>query len=193
MILMLLLTKPTEERIREFISSQQDHPFSYPGAGSSSPSPRGYNSDHNRIRLGEGNDVFYRAVKAVKRWQMFNMGWLQLCWPDAQIEVGVTVAVLARSFGFWSLNACRIASVMDEDADVRRYGFVYGTLPDHTLRGQESFTVEWRRDDDAVHYDIMAYSKPNQLVAWLVYPLTRLLQRRFAEDSITAMLRAVND
>jgi len=187
---MFLLTKPNREGIRRFLSSQKDQPFSYLDADiAARESPRGYTFDHNRINLGEGADAFRRAVEALERWEMFNIGWLQLCWPDAPIEIGTMVAVLADLRCVWSLNACRIARVFDEQEDVRRYGFVYGTLPDHVERGQESFIVEWNRVDDSVWYDLAAYSQPNQLLAKLGYPLTRALQKRFARDSMQAMLR----
>lgn len=188
---MFLLTKPTAERIRQFLSSQEDQPFTYPDADiAAQQSPPGYARDHNRINLGEGADAFRSAVEALRRWEMFNIGWLQLCWPDAPIEIGTTVAVLADLRCFWSLNACRIARVFDEDGDVRRYGFAYGTLPEHVERGQESFIVEWHGKDDSVWYDLSAYSKPNQLLAKLGYPVTRALQKRFARDSMRAMLRS---
>lgn len=187
---MFLLTKPTEERIRQFLSSQKDRPFSYPDADiAARQSPRGYAWDHNRIKLGEGADVFRKAVEALKRWEMFNIGWLELCWPDAPIEIGTTVAVLADLRCFWSLNACRIARVFDEQGEVRRYGFAYGTLPDHVERGQESFIIEWHSKDDSVWYDLSAYSRPNHLLAKLGYPVTRALQKRFTRASMQAMLR----
>jgi uncharacterized protein (UPF0548 family) len=63
-------------------------------------------------------------------------GCLQPREADAPIEVGTTVAVLARHHGFRSLNACRIVYLIDEDdGDVRRCGFAYGTLPEHAERG----------------------------------------------------------
>ena len=187
---MFLLKKPNREGIRQFLSSQKDQPFSYLDADiAARESPRGYTFDHNRIKLGEGADAYRRAVEALERWEMFNIGWLQLCWPDAPIEIGTMVAVLADLRCVWSLNACRIARVFDEQEDVRRYGFVYGTLPDHVERGQESFIVEWNRVDDSVWYDLAAYSQPNQLLAKLGYPVTRALQKRFARDSMQAMLR----
>ena len=192
---MFLLTKPNDERIRQFLSSQKDKPFSYSDAGIAAHQsrlsyPRGYVHDHNRIKLGEGADAFRRAAEALRRWEMFNVGWLHVCWPDAPIEIGTTVAVLADLRGFWSLNACRIARVFDEEAEVRRYGFAYGTLPEHVERGQESFIVEWNTIDDSVWYDLSAYSRPNQLLAKLGYPVTRALQKRFARDSMQAMLRS---
>ncbi len=188
---MFLLIRPTEPKIRQFISSQRDQPFSFSDAGQLEIAvPRGYNADHNRIRLGAGAQVFTKAVEAIKRWEMFNIGWLQLCWPDTPIEAGSNVAVLARHLAFWSLNACRIVSVINEDGEPQRYGFIYGTLPDHAERGLEQFTVEWNGNDDSVWYNILAYSRPNLLLARLGYPVARVLQKRFVRDSMTAMLRA---
>lgn len=186
---MFLISKPSDEVIRQFVSAQRGLPFSYPTAGDPMQVLSGYTVDHNRVQLGRGEALYERAVEAIRRWEMFNIGWLQLCWPDTPIEQGATVAVLARHYGCWSLNACRIVDVRDERR-VRRYGFAYGTLPDHAEPGQESFFVEWRREDDSVWYDIFAYSRPNQLVAKLGSPFVRRLQKRFARDSMKAMLRA---
>jgi uncharacterized protein (UPF0548 family) len=187
---MFLLTKPNEQRIRQFIFSQKERLFSYSDADiAAGQSPPGYVRDHNRIKLGEGAEAFQTAVAAVKRWEMFNIGWLRLCWPDAPIEIGTTVAVLANLRCFWSLNACRIARVFDQDGEVKKYGFAYGTLPDHVESGQESFIVEWNSTDDSVWYDLSAYSRPNQLLSKLGYPVTRALQKRFARDSMQAMVR----
>ncbi|MEK6286248.1 MAG: DUF1990 domain-containing protein [Acidobacteriota bacterium] len=188
---MFLVHRPTEEEIRRFLASQQHHPFSYPDPGITGLTPHGYTMDHSRIRLGNGEEVFQRAIEALKRWEMFNIGWVQLCWPDTPIQTGATVGVLAHQFGFWSLNACRIANVIEEDGEVRRSGFAYGTLPEHVERGQESFTIELQAKDDSVWYDILAYSTPNHLLAKLGYPITRALQKRFVRDSMKAMRRAV--
>jgi uncharacterized protein (UPF0548 family) len=188
---MFLLRRPTEEQIHQFLFAEQQKPFSYPDSGAKGPgTPRGYTVDHNRIRLGTGQEVFKRGVEALKRWEMFNFDWLQLCWPEAPIETGTTVGVLAHLPGFWSLNACRIVFVIDEEGEVRRYGFAYGTLPEHVERGQESFVIEWNNEDDSVWYDIFAYSRPNHFLAKMGYPITRLLQKRFARDSMKAMLSA---
>jgi uncharacterized protein (UPF0548 family) len=188
---MFLLRRPTEEQIRQFLFAEQHKAFSYPDPGITGlATPRGYTVDHHRIRLGIGREVFKRGVEALKRWEMFNFAWLRLCWPEAPIETGTTVGVLAQLPGFWSLNACRIAYVIDEEGEVRRYGFAYATLPEHVERGQESFVIEWRSKDDSVWYDIFAYSRPNHVIAKIGYPITRLLQKRFARDSMKAMLKA---
>lgn len=190
---MFLFTKPSEESINRFIASQQRCDFSYREIGASREgAPADYTVDHNRIRLGEGAATCARAVEAVKRWEMFNLGWVKLCWPRAPIEEGSVVAVLASHLGFWSLSACRIVYVIDEDGPVRRFGFAYGTLPRHAERGEERFSIEWQKDDDSVWYDILAFSQPNHMLARIGYPIARNLQKRFARMSKEAMFRYVN-
>jgi uncharacterized protein (UPF0548 family) len=187
----LLLTKPTRDRICALIESQRGQPFSYPEQGATREcAPPGYNVDHNRVQLGQGAAVFARAVEALRRWKMFDAGWIDLCWPNAPICVGSTVAVMARHYGFWSLNACRVVYVVDDGGAHSRYGFAYGTLPEHAETGEERFTVELRPEDETVWYDIYAFSRPKGL-ARADYPLSRRLQKRFARDSKQAMRRAV--
>ncbi len=189
---MFLLHRPNDEAIRELLSKEKHRPFSFsPANFQTAIFPAGSKIDHHRVRLGTGGRAFEQGAQAIQRWQMFNIGWLQLCWPHAPIEPGSTVGVLAHHFGFWSLNICRIVSVIQEDG--RRYGFVYGTLPEHAERGEERFTVERRVDDDSVWYDILAYSQPNQLLSKLGYPIARMLQKKFARDSMAAMIRSVRE
>ncbi len=180
------------ERIRSFLREQEDAPFSYPEAGATrGPAPSGYVVDHNRVRLGEGEATFLRAAEALRAWRMFDTGWVRLHPSDTPVEVGATVAVVARH-GVWSLNACRVVYTVEEEArGVRRSGFAYGTLPDHAARGEERFSVEWDLEDGSVWYDLYAISRPNSLLVRLGYPVVRRLQKRFARDSKAAMRRAV--
>jgi uncharacterized protein (UPF0548 family) len=98
---------------------------------------------------------------------------------------------VARICGVWWLNACRIVYVIDETGPVQRFGFAYGTLPDHAETGEERFMIEWDRADDSVWYDILAFSRPRHWLARLGYPFSRLVQRRFARRSAEAMQRAI--
>jgi uncharacterized protein (UPF0548 family) len=187
---MFCLSRPNRNAIAAFLSAQQNQTFSYADVGySRQQSPKGYVADHNRIELGKGVETFERAKRAVRNWKMFDMPWIDLCWPDTPMERGVSVAVLISHLGFWSLNACRIVYVIDEHGSSEKYGFAYGTLPDHGERGEERFTVEFN-SDQTVWYDLYAFSRPNML-ARLAYPYTRLLQKRFARDSKAAMQKAV--
>lgn len=189
---MLLLAQPTDERIRRFIAGQCELAFSYVEVGATRDTlPTGYVVDHNRVLLGHGTECFERAKSAVRRWTMFDIGWVKLCWPDSPIQPGTTVAVLGRVLGLWSMNACRVVYAIDEPGEVERFGFAYGTLPEHVERGEERFSVEWNHADGSVWYDILAFSRPNQLLSRTFAAWTRHLQKQFAADSLRAMQRAV--
>jgi uncharacterized protein (UPF0548 family) len=188
---MFLLHQPSEETVRQFIASQCDLAFSYSQVGGTqSEVPMGYTVDHNRIKLGEGNETYRRAVAALRSWKHFDLGWVTIVPPQTEVVVGATVAIQAKTFGLWSLSACRVVYLIDEDPAFKgRFGFAYGTLPDHVERGEERFTIEWRHDD-SVWYDIFAFSRPHQFLVRLAFPLARRLQLRFAGESLAAMVRA---
>jgi uncharacterized protein (UPF0548 family) len=186
-----LIRRPSDDDVRTFVQLQSSLAFSYAGVGSSRDTPpAGYTVDHNRVQLGEGEETFRRATAAIRAWRMFELGWVELLWPDAPIEPHASVAVLVRWCGLWCLNACRVVYVLDEPTPIRRFGLAYGTLPEHAERGEERFSVEWRADD-TVWYDLLAFSQPNQWHARVGRPLSRRLQKRFARDSMRAMVKAV--
>lgn len=179
--------------IDAFLARQAGRAFSYSEVGASRATPpAGYDVDHHRVSLGAGAETFARARDALRRWEMFNLGWVELWRRDTPIEVGATVAVLVRTLGLWSLNASRIVYVTDDAGAIARFGFAYGTLPDHAERGEERFTVEWHRSDDSVWYDLLAFSRPSHPLARLGYRYARRLQRRFAVDSMRAMVATVH-
>ncbi len=147
-----------------------------------------YNVNHHQMVVGNGEGDWKRAIEAVRQWKMFDLPWVELCWPDAPIEDGETVAVLIWHLGFHSLNANRIVYVIDEPT---RFGFAYGTLAEHAESGEERFMVEFDQVTGDISYDILAFSKPNHFLANLGFPLTRYLQKQFALDSMSAMRRAI--
>jgi uncharacterized protein (UPF0548 family) len=186
---MLLFRKPSPATLRDFLAAQAKLDLTYTAVGATAAvPPPGYVVDRTRSRLGEGEKVFQGAKAALQRWEHFRLGWVEALPPETPIKVGQVVAVVARLFGLWWLNACRILYVVDE-AD--KFGFAYGTLPDHAETGEERFQVEWDRHDDSIWYDIVAFSRPRHFLARLGYPYTRIVQRRFARDSAATMLRAV--
>jgi uncharacterized protein (UPF0548 family) len=189
---MFLLSQPTEELVSKFISAQQSLPFSYREVGATQNSdPGGYTVDHNRMNLGRGEETYRRAVAALRSWKQFDLGWVSVVPGYTPLEVGRTVAVQAKTFGFWSLSAARIVYVIDEHQPIRRFGFAYGTLPDHVECGEERFTIEWHQDtDNSVWYDIYAFSRPQHFAVKLARPLARRLQKQFAKESMATMLGA---
>jgi uncharacterized protein (UPF0548 family) len=192
---MFFLRRPTMQRVNRFARTAAQDAFSYleVGATVSGIFPRGFNIDHNRVRLGEGMPLFERAYAALGAWKMFDLGWVELIHPAEPIAPGQTVVVLAHTFGLYSLSASRVIAMINEnDGPTWRRGFSYGTLLHHVERGEERFSVEYHREDDSVWYDVLAFSVPQHPLAVLGYPLSRAAQRRFAIDSKAAMLRAVS-
>ncbi len=189
---MFSFRKPSTESVLRFLSDHKNRDFTYSAVGAtSSTPPAGFVVDHTRIKLGNGEQVFEAAKNAIRRWEHFRLGWVESSSKDIPIEKGQVVGVLARVFGLWCLNACRIVAVVDEIGFVSRYGFVYGTLPGHVESGEERFQVEWNRSDDTVWYDILAFSRPNHFLTRLGYPMVRRIQKKFARDSSAAMQLAI--
>jgi uncharacterized protein (UPF0548 family) len=191
---MFTLSEPSDEDIANLITSRAKLPFTYAevGATRSAAPSAGYTVDHNRIQLGRGAQVFQRAVAALNEWRQFDLGWVIIAPPGVKLEAEATVAVKARACGLWSLNACRVVYIIDEQQPITRFGFAYGTLPDHVERGEERFMVEWDQTDDSVWYDILAFSRPRHPMVKAGFPIARLLQKRFARDSLAVMKSVAN-
>jgi uncharacterized protein (UPF0548 family) len=192
---MYLLRKPSDLQIQRFLEDQAPREFTYPEIGGTRTRsfPAGYTIDETRAQLGHGGQIFERATAALKHWQQFKISWLKLYSPAAAIQPGTTVGLLVRSPGLWVLNACRVVYVVDEIGPIRRFGYAYGTLPEHAESGEELFQTEWNTDDDTVWYSILAFSKPWQCQARIAKPYVRSRQKQFAVDCTRAMQKAVGD
>lgn len=189
---MLTLRKPSTEGMRDFLATQSRLDLTYPAVGATAAAlPSGYVVDRTRIKLGEGAAAFAAAKAALRRWEHFRPGWVDVQPLDTPIQAGQVVVVIACLVGLWWLNAFRIVYVVDEEGPINRFGFAYGTLPEHAESGEERFTVEWHEQDNAVWYDIPAFSRPQQLLARLGYALARRLQKHFAKGSAASMQKAV--
>lgn len=191
----LFLQKPKPEFLQGFLTQQAQLDFTYAAVGATATTPPpGFVVDRTRIDLGFGPEVFSAAKEALRRWQQFQLGWVD-AWPhNTPLVPGQVVAVLGRGAGLWWLNACRIIKVVDESGPgpISAFGFSYGTLPSHVARGEERFLVEWNRETDQVSYQILAFSQPNRFLIRLAYPIVRCSQKRFGRCSAAAMFRAVN-
>jgi uncharacterized protein (UPF0548 family) len=182
---MFRINEPSEDDVAKFIFRQRNLEFTYPEVGATNTTPpSGFTVDHNRIQLGHGEGRYRAAVAALKYWRQFDLGWVTIVPRGVPLDVGATVAVKARSFGMWSLSASRVVYVISEP---RRFGFAYGTLPDHVECGEERFLIEWQ-PDDSVWYDILAFSRPRHPLVRLSFPMARMLQKRFARESLARMV-----
>ncbi|QDT56463.1 hypothetical protein Pan44_45170 [Caulifigura coniformis] len=189
---MITPLKPTPALIHDFLARQRELPFTYQAVGSTRTSPpEGHDVDHTRVSLGKGEAAFEAGRLALQQWKQFDLDWVTAGPTDTPVEVGQPIAVWARKFGLYWVNACRIVYVQAEEGPLTRFGFAYGTLPGHVEAGEERFLVEWNRQTDEVFYDILAFSRPRHPLIRLAYPLMRRQQRRFARDSAAAMQAVV--
>ncbi len=189
------LSKPTKSDIDSFMASQEKEPFSYEQVGATRAEilPRGFVVDCNSTPLGKGEEIFERAVEAIRNWGPFEIPWLRLFSQGRAPFENVVVAILIRHRFAWSLSSCRVVYTFDaSDAEVRRVGFAYGTLQAHAERGEERFEVAWDRHDGVVRYNLLAFSRPRHWLAVAGYPIARRLQRRFVRDSQKAMREGVS-
>ena len=190
---MISLRRPSTDTIRAFLASQAKLDFTYTAVGATGAEPpAGYVVDHTRIKLGRGRGGLHEgqggpeALGAVPTWAGWRHGRPRR--RSSRRGRGGHVPAIRRVVA----DACRIVYVVDEEGPICRFGFAYGTLPDHAGTGEERFLIEWDRASGEVWYDILAFSRPQWLVARLGYPYMRRLQKRFGRESAAAMVRAVN-
>ena len=188
--------RPTEEEIAARLTSPGE--FSYPEVGATNnlgPSPpesivATYDLDRHEFPIGAGRDLFDRARDSLLAWRHFEIPWLEFHGGSAPVRTGQVVATLVSGAGFWFLNPCRVVytELTPDEGDIA--AFAYGTLSGHAECGEERFQVSFNRNTGEVDYKISAFSRPAILLAKLGYPFARKLQRRFAEASAKALVRA---
>ncbi len=190
---MFTLCRPSDSQIRAYLARQHDEPYSYDSVGCTReelPAMPGWNVDRQRVRLGSGRATFESARQAIRQWAMFPREVATICHPDQVPAKDLVVGVLYKVWllPVWMSFPARVVWMVDEP---RRFGFAYGTLPDHPERGEERFVALWNEADDSVWYDLLAVSRPAYWLAWLGYPYTRWEQARFRRLSGEAMQKAV--
>ena len=146
--------------------------------------------DLSRSELGRGLRAFDAARDAFRRWEQFDLGWVQVVNLTPRIALGELVAVEAHTACFWSINFSRVVEVVDSPT---RFGFVYATTEFHVEEGQERFVIDFDPASESVSYLIEAISRPRHLLARIGYPFTRAMQHRFQRDSHARMRRSVVD
>lgn len=150
--------------------------------------PTGYRATDRRATIGSGREAFDNASTATLRWEVKSRAGFRVIrvgehgafYSDEAVATGDCAIV---RFGPVR-ETVRVIRVVDEP---RRRGFAYGTLPEHPLRGEEAFVVEWR-DDDAVDLVVRSFSRPSTLLGWIAYPLLLTAQAVFIRRYLRVLL-----
>jgi uncharacterized protein (UPF0548 family) len=180
----LTLLRPTHEKLARIAGAQRTFSFTYEGVGATLTGqiPTGYRYEEFATPLGHGDDVFGRACGALREWRPQRGAGLSVA-ADGPLAVGTTVALAAPLPVGFAVAVCRVVDVVDEPG---RFGFAYGTLPEHPEEGEELFDVR-RGDGGEVVFRIAVFSRPHQVLARLVSPFARRLQARATQRYLDAM------
>jgi uncharacterized protein (UPF0548 family) len=156
------------------------------GATAGDEWPAGYWHDIDELVLGNGPDLFARAVSAARSWDAQLGAGIEVVPPWAAVAEGEVVLLLIRAAGLWAVAPCRVVYVHEEPD---RFGFAYATLPGHPEQGEASFSVI-RLPSGEVVFRVASFSRPVGLLGRLARPLSRRIQRRVTLRYLTAIKTA---
>jgi uncharacterized protein (UPF0548 family) len=184
------LRAPDSEHLSHFLARERTSPLTYDEVGASFDAelPSGYHHVRAGTELGQGEDVWERSRAGIRAWAAHRGAGITVAPADAPITEGTTVAVITAAGPLRVLAACRIVRVVDERD---RFGFAYGTLPSHPEEGEEHFVVS--RGGGAVRFDVVAFSRPHDLLTKLGGPIPRRMQARATEQYLAGMRAVVQD
>ena len=140
----LYLFRPSRDFVMQVLDQQTRCALSYDQVGASEHGPvEGWDWHRESRTVGKGEGVWFRSKEALGSWSQFDMSWVFPHDRSVPIEVGANFAFTSRHMGLWSVHVCRIVHTIDDvQSGVRRYGFAYGTLEQHAVRGEELFLLE---------------------------------------------------
>jgi uncharacterized protein (UPF0548 family) len=179
---------PSAGELERLLAEAKSAAPTYPEIGATRVDqlPAGYRHDHYERRLGPGDDVFARAVAALRAWQAQIGAGVDLFPEGARVGDEDTVVLLFRALGLWATLPCRVVYV---DEAPRGFAFAYGTLPGHPEQGEVRFAIEREGVGDAV-FRIVSFSRTVDPLARLGSPFARRLQQRVTERYLDAIAAA---
>jgi len=150
--------------------------------------------DRTSTVIGVGEKVYRDACEALRRWEQFDLGWTSVS-ERTGTATGDGVCVCARVAGVWMANPLQVVELRKDGGKKtkgvkKRFALAHGTMEGHVLRGEERFAIELG-EDGAVTYESYAFSAPGNAIGILVYPIARVMQRRFHADSAKKMREIV--
>ena len=129
--------------------------------------------DRRTCVLGRGDEVFDKAVLALRAWRVHRGSGIVVLADDEPRRDLVVAMSAPLPIGYIDL-ACRVVDTVDQQD---QFGFTYGTLSVHPEQGEESFTVT-RGVDFNITFDVLAVSRPRMWAARACPPISRALQHR---------------
>jgi uncharacterized protein (UPF0548 family) len=102
------LFRASEDEKQKLLTTARDTPVSSPHLltltdGALGTLPKGFAHDRSRTEIGRGSQAFETARDAFLRWRQFDLGWVQVLNPSAEIAPGQLIAVEAHTACLWSM------------------------------------------------------------------------------------------
>ena len=183
----LRFRQPSQQELEDLLTQARAAAPSYPevGATKSATLPADYRHDRYGVRVGDGSDMFERAIRALRRWQP---------------QTGAGVAVVPRDA--WALRMRPSCCFFEPRCfgRPRRAGSctslkkptssVSPTAPSRPPeKGEVAFTVS-RDGVGAVDFRVASFSRIVDPLARLGTPITRWIQKRVTRRYLTALAEA---
>jgi uncharacterized protein (UPF0548 family) len=183
-------TRPSVAELRALAEISGSGSLTYAPIGISATAvpPAGYRLDVWSRSLVGGDDVFDRAVDALRNWRVHRGAGL-IVEAVGPPTVGLVVAMAAPLPVGYVEVVCRVVGVVDQPD---RCGLTYRTLSAHPEQGEESFTVVRVAGGD-ISFEIVAASRPRHLLARTFPPVARRLQNDATSRYLNAMQSAVTN
>ena len=176
----LSLREPSDAVANRLLDAQRDAPVTYADVGLTLDPAR-----RQREVVRDLPTPFGATRDALAGWKQYDLGWTRVAEPRPQVVEGERVAVIARTFGLWTINTCRLVRVIEEPG---RFAYAIGTLPCHSESGEELFELtEADGGDGGCRLRIASASGPNHPLVRLGWPAAEWVIRRFLRQAPGAL------
>lgn len=187
----IVVFRPTPERLDRELGDASGREVTYTelGATRDRELPSGYRHGRASVVLGNGGAAFQLGKEALSSWQAHYGAGATLTPAAPALREGTVVISTLRIGVVFVTTPCRIVYVTD-DGD--SFGFAYGTLPGHLECGEEAFHVR-RGKRGEIRFDLVAFSRPADLLVRLGSPVARIIQRRVTKGYLEGVRRYVRE
>ncbi len=134
--------------------------------------PAGFRHARRHTVVGSGEEAFHKVAAGMREFQIHRLAGVKVRTGDGAPAVG---GRFHSGIGLlrWRLWVpCQFVWVADTPTE---YGYGFGTLPGHPVRGEEAFHVHLDRHG-RVHFRLRSFSRPATWVTRLGTPITTLAQ-----------------
>jgi len=164
--------------------------LNYAPVGIASPgadAPAGFRVREQRIRLGEGAQLWQRAIAVVSGWAIKKQVRFTVAPDDEVVTLGRDYDT---RFGFGRIRLLEPVRIVWVEQQGDRRGFGYGTRTGHPITGEECFLVE--RDAEGVVWLVVRTVSRISGGRWiLLWPGIRIMQPYFQRWYARAAVRLV--